>query len=1098
MRISNKIFNFLIVVLLFPTHSLSQDNVEEWDVTLARGKTRDISFETNEGTWMSVDISPNGKWIVFDLLAHIYRVPSKGGKARVLTQETGVAINYHPRYSPDGKSIAFISDRAGQNNLWIMDADGSNPRSIFEDLNLRASHPTWTPDSEYIIVSRQSVLRGPSRGRDSGIYMYHRNGGKGIKIGGKELQGAKWPSVSEDGKYLYFHLRTPGQTVAWNVSDILQGAINIRRYEFDTGEITPVTSGDPTRQLRLSSGGAYAPEISPDGRWLAFARRIPDGTITWKGHEFGPRTALWLRDLLTGDERVIMDPIEQDMTEGMKTLRVLPAYSWDAKGNSIILSQGGKLRRLNVKSGKIKTIPFTASVKRTISEQAYKQFDISDEPFKVQFTRYHVGAPNGSAVAFQAVGKIYIMSLPNGTPKRLTNDNFREFEYTPTWSPDGKWIAFVSVDETGAGHLWKVRSTGGSPTRLSNVYGEYIHPTWSSDGKQIALVRGSGATARTRTMIDNPYYDILTIASSGGKFKEIARVPVPVSFARSQFVRPSFGKNNRIFFPQMGAGRGDSTRLISVNNEGKDKRTHFTFPHADEVMISPESKWVTFNEGDNIYLVPMPFKGLFSSPIAIDKKDGKGALPVKKLSDQGGIHPSWLNETTVQFGSGSQYFTYNIESSNKETHDINLVIPRNIPQGTIVLSGARILTMDNRKVIDNGDIVINKGRISCLGECDKSNADKIVDLRGKTIIPGLIDMHSHFYREYRGIIPMKTFEASVPLAYGVTSNLDNSMWSQDVFPAAEMIESGALIGSRTYSTGDPLYAGDGPRQNELTSYQITEDNIKRLSSWGAVSLKQYMQPQRKQRQWVSDIARKYGLMVTSEGSDLHYNLSMIMDGQTAWEHPISYMPMYSDAAKFFGKAKTVYSPTFMVGGSGPWNDEYFFAQTEVWKDEKLRLWMPWQQLMPHSRRRELRPDTDYSYPFLAQVLADIMEEGGHGAIGSHGQQHGIASHWEVWVAASAMGPMGALELGTNEGAYFLGAQNDVGSLAKGKLADLIVLNSNPLDDIKNTLDIKYVMKGGILYDGFNLDEIWPEKKKYGERPWINEDALRQDSRPINN
>ena len=183
MRISNKVFNFLIVVLLFPTHSLAQDNVEEWDVTLARGKTRDISFETDEGTWMSVDISPNGKWIVFDLLAHIYRVPSKGGKARVLTQETGVAINYHPRYSPDGKSIAFISDRAGQNNLWIMDADGSNPRSIFEDLNLRASHPTWTPDSEYIIVSRQSVVRGPSRGRDSGIYMYHRNGGKGIKIG---------------------------------------------------------------------------------------------------------------------------------------------------------------------------------------------------------------------------------------------------------------------------------------------------------------------------------------------------------------------------------------------------------------------------------------------------------------------------------------------------------------------------------------------------------------------------------------------------------------------------------------------------------------------------------------------------------------------------------------------------------------------------------------------------------------------------------------------------------------------------------------------------------------------------------------------------
>ena len=212
---------------------------------------------------------------------------------------------------------------------------------------------------------------------------------------------------------------------------------------------------------------------------------------------------------------------------------------------------------------------------------------------------------------------------------------------------------------------------------------------------------------------------------------------------------------------------------------------------------------------------------------------------------------------------------------------------------------------------------------------------------------------------------------------------------------------------------------------------------------------------------------------------------------------MSYMPMYSDVAKFFGQAKAVYSPTFAVGGPSAWNDEYFLAESEVWKNDKLRLWMPWQQLVPHSRRRMLRPDTDYSYPFLAQILADIIAEGGHGAIGSHGQQHGIASHWEVWMAASAMGPMGALELATNEGAYFLGAQNDVGSLTGGKLADLMVLNSNPLDDIRNTADILYVMKSGRLYDATTLDEIWPRQKPYGERPWINEDAWRSGPRGVN-
>jgi hypothetical protein len=357
-------------------------------------------------------------------------------------------------------------------------------------------------------------------------------------------------------------------------------------------------------------------------------------------------------------------------------------------------------------------------------------------------------------------------------------------------------------------------------------------------------------------------------------------------------------------------------------------------------------------------------------------------------------------------------------------------------------------------------------------------------------------MHSHHFREFRGVIPPQAFEASVPLAYGVTSSMDNSMWSQDVFPAAQMIEAGTLIGPRLFSTGDPLYAGDAARQNDLTSYRVAEENINRLKSWGAVALKQYMQPRRDQRQWVSDVARKTGLMVTAEGGDLEYNLGMIMDGQTGWEHPLPYVPMFADASTFLGKANATYSPTFVVGGPGPWNDEYFFGESEVWKSEKLRLWTPWMQLVPHSRRRMLRPATDYSYPMLAQAVADIIAQGGHGAIGSHGQQHGLASHWEIWIAATAMGPMGALELASVEGAKFLGAERDVGSIAVGKLGDLIVLNSNPLTNIRNTADIQYVMKGGVLFDGTTLDEVWPRQKAYGPRPWINPDVWAKGARAI--
>jgi hypothetical protein len=482
--------------------------------------------------------------------------------------------------------------------------------------------------------------------------------------------------------------------------------------------------------------------------------------------------------------------------------------------------------------------------------------------------------------------------------------------------------------------------------------------------------------------------------------------------------------------------------------------------------------------------------------VPINKKSGK--LPVTQLSTEGGIFPGWRDANTVEFGSGATYYAHDLIAETADTSAIDLEIQRgSLARGTVAITNARILTMEERRVIESGSLVATDGRITCVGTCDTSGADHVVDATGKTVIPGFIDMHSHFFREYRGVIPTKAFEAAVPLAYGVTTNLDNSQWSQDIFPAMDMIESGALIGPRTFTTGDPLYRGDGGRQNELTSYEVTAQNIDRLQSWGAVSLKSYMQPRRNQRQWVTDVARDRGLMVTGEGGDLAYNLSLIMDGQTAWEHPLSYVPMYSDVARFFGHSNTVYSPTFVVGGPGPWNDEWWFQESEVWRNEKLRLWMPWKQLVPHSRRPYLRPRTDYSFPMLAQVLADIMAEGGHGAIGAHGQQHGIASHWETWMAAEAMGPMGALELATNEGAYFLGAEEDVGSLAVGKLADLMILNSNPLDDIRNTTDIQSVMKGGVLYDGMTLDEQWPRQRPYGVRPWLYEDVWRSGPRPVN-
>jgi len=1102
--------------LLVPVVAWSQQDsarAREWDVTQARGQTRQIDFTTSEGTWMAADLSPDGQWLVFDLLGHIYRVPAAGGEATSLTQNSGVAINYQPRFSPDGRTIAFVSDRRGQNNLWLMNADGSNPRPVFTNRDVRVYEPAWTPDGQYIVVRREFTGRGAGGGGGgNGLWMYHRDGGEGTELIGNQVRRAEWPTLSPDGRFMYFHAAAGG-----NNTDVISGGLQLRRFEFRNGAIVDVTAGEASGAAagRISSGGAAAPEISPDGRWIAFARPIPDGTISYKGHKFGPRTALWLRNVATGAERVLMDPIETMIESGSKALGVLPQYKWSADGRSIVLSQGGKLRRVDVVTGEVRTIPFTVRVQRTISEMAYKSFRISDDSLNVKFIRWATASPDGRRLAFQAVGRVFVMDLPNGTPRRVTSGNPEALEYSPAWSRDSRSLAFTTWDDTGRGHVWKADivpggRTGGSVVRLTSEPGEYIHPVWSPDGQSVLVARGSGATMQGRTIMHNVAWDVVRVPLAGGGVTTVATANRPTGAspsgnARRQIMRPSFGPEGRVFYPEErtqraagatgggGGGGGEAfTALVSVRPDGSDERVHITLPYADEIVPSPDGKWVAFQEGDNVFLSPMAYEGTGTEPLRVDKR--RGRFPVTQLSLEGGDFPRWRDSLTIEYGSGNQYYAHHVDTRKTDTITLAVRVPRPMPNGKLAFTNARIVTLENRRVIDRGTVLVSGSRIACVGTCETSGA-RVIDATGKTIIPGFIDMHSHHYREHRGLRPKRDYESGIYLAYGVTTSLDNSMWSQNIFPTAELIEAGEIIGPRTFSSGDPLYRGDAARNNDITSYEVAEQNVNRLANWGAVSIKQYMQPRRDQRQWISHAARKRGVMVTAEGGDLLYNLSMIMDGQTGWEHPIAYVPLYSDATRFFGLAKAVYSPTIVVGGPGPWNIEYWFQESDLWKDEKQRRWFPWRMLVPHTRVRTLRPATDYSYPLIAQAMADVIAAGGYGAIGSHGEHHGLAAQWEVWMGAPALGNHGALEVASLHGAHFLGASQDLGSLKEGKLADMLVLDANPLDDIKNTAKMRYVMKGGVLYDAMSLDEVWPRHKAYGPMTWVEPDALRADDRP---
>ena len=361
----------------------------------------------------------------------------------------------------------------------------------------------------------------------------------------------------------------------------------------------------------------------------------------------------------------------------------------------------------------------------------------------------------------------------------------------------------------------RIGADGSDPRQVSSESGEYAHTQWSPDGTEILATRGSGATVRYRSLAHNPWYDLVLFPAHGpgGGAETPGQLVVRVAGnslpTRTQFVRGSFGPEGRIYYRTM----GDSTRLVSVARDGTDRRTHLVLPWADEIMISPDGRHAAFNEGDNAYLVPVPGPiGGESVPVA--RKNGK---PPCGSYTQVGSSTGWRANETVEFGTrpATTRTTSRPKHGNPSRSIWTPARARLAADRRI--TGARIITLENRQVIDNGALVATDGRITCVGamaECDTSAADHTIDATGKTVIPGFVDMHSHFFREYRGIIPPNAFEMAVALAYGVTTNLDNSQWSQDIFPAVQMIEAGVLVGPRTYTTGDPLYRGDAARQND--------------------------------------------------------------------------------------------------------------------------------------------------------------------------------------------------------------------------------------------------------------------------------------------
>jgi hypothetical protein len=419
------------------------------------------------------------------------------------------------------------------------------------------------------------------------------------------------------------------------------------------------------------------------------------------------------------------------------------------------------------------------------------------------------------------------------------------------------------------------------------------------------------------------------------------------------------------------------------------------------------------------------------------------------------------------------------EDKNVEEIAVSLELPRKTPKGTIVLRGATVVTMKGEEVLKNADIVIENNRIKSVGGRGASpSGAKVFDVAGKTIVPGFIDTHAHWFEIRRGILDTENSAFLANLAYGVTAGLDVQTSTNDMFAYQDLVDSGDIIGLRAFSTGPGVFSDNDFKSMEEVKGVLT----KYRKYYGTHNIKSYIVGNRKQRQFMVQASKELEMMPTTEGGlDLKLNLTHVIDGFHGNEHTLPITPLYKDVLQIFAQSGIAETPTLIVNYGGPFGQEYWFENTEVHDNAKLNRFTPHNLLDEKTNRRPdwFRKD-EYAFPKLAAQMAKLSRAGGLVGVGSHGQLQGLGYHWEMWMLASGgMTPLEVLRCATLNGSKIIGRPEDLGSIETGKLADLVILDKNPLDDIHNTNTIHWVMKNGELFEGDTLDQVWPEQKKLG-------------------
>ncbi len=1133
--------------------------------TLPLKTARTHAFTTTKGTWLSLDVSPDGQQIVFDLLGDLYTLPIAGGKATRIT--SGMAFDAQPRYSPDGKRVVFVSDRSGGENVWMLSLDSKDTTQVTKgNINMYVS-PEWTPDGKYIVASRGGGLGGTAK-----LWMYHVDGGNGLPL---STEPALPPTLKtlgaafgKDPRYLWFAARTGD----WQYNSI-GSQYQLYVWDNETGR---------TSQMSTRFGSGFRPTLSPDGQYLVYGTR------------FETKTGLRIRDLATQAEEWLAFPVQRDDMESRAPMDAYPGFSFTPDSKAVVVSYGGEIWRVPVDKTAPAKIPFEADVKLEMGPEVKTAWKIDTAAiFTARQVRDIQPSPDGAQLAFSSLGHVHVMAVANGKPTRVSTS--ADGEFNPIWSPDGKSLAWVTWNDARGGQIVRANfdaRKGWTTQTVTPSPGLYTDLAWSPTGDRIVAVR---AAAREMQDAGAAFFgpaaaELVWFPAAGGAATVIMPsgglgAPHFTSDATRIFAYGRAGLQSfrwdgtdikthlRVTGPLppgaggaddagMGATPGLDAALVEkearhyiggraarpmgfVMNTGTHldptEPTPPQPPPAGLVLMAPKGDQALAMVGMDLYTITVTQTGA-AAPTVNVAAPAAAAVPVAKLNTIGGEFPTWSADgRKVHWTLGNAVWTYDLDrakvvedslkadarvkarlrtDTTKTVKDsiarsdsiakadttrktppgykpvetrISVSAPRDTPRGVMVFRGAKAITMKGKEIIENAYIVVRDSRIVAVGARGSvtiPEGAQTFDISGKVVMPGMVDTHYHPQWLTPQIHNTQTWQYLATLAYGTTTTRDPQTASTDFLSYTDRVEMGEMIGPRIYTTGPGVFSAEPVRD-----LAHAKDILTRYAKYyDTKTLKMYMSGNRQQRQWIIMAAQELGIMPTTEGGlDQKLNLTHGIDGYPGIEHTLPITPKYSDVFEWYKATQVTNSPTLIVEYGGPFGEGWFYQSEDLLGDQKLRRFTHPVDFDSKVRRRGagnapgpagFAVKEEYAMWQHAEDLAKTVEAGGRIGIGSHGQLQGLGMHWELWLVQSGgMSTHDALRSATIVGAEAIGLGSEIGSLEAGKFADLIVLDRDPLVNIRNSNTVSMVMVNGRLFDGNTLDELYPRKKPLVRQPW---------------